>query len=79
VSVRPVAVTVLPVPTFVVSNVAEPVAHVTASPLNTPLSVHVVIVAVIVWSYGLFAAATDAVSITAVMLAVVVAVLLASV
>jgi hypothetical protein len=78
-NVSPVAVTVLAVPTLADANVALPAAHVTVSPLITPVSVQFVIVALVVVSYGLFAAVTVAVIVAAVMFAVVVAIVLANV
>jgi hypothetical protein len=77
-SVRPVAVTILPVPTLADANVAPAAAQLTVSPPRTPVSVQVVIVALDVVSYGLFATVTVAVTVIAVMFAVVVAVVLAS-
>ena len=77
-SVIPVAVTVFPLPTCAVSNVPFVAAHVTVSPASTPVSEQPLIDAVVVRSYVLFAAVTDAVTLTAVMLAVVVAVVEAS-
>ena len=58
----PVAVTVLPVPTFGVANAALLALHVTDSPPSTPDSEQFVIVALVVLSYGLFNAVTDAVT-----------------
>jgi len=75
-SVIPVAVTVLPVPRLADANVALAALHVTVSPPSTPVGVQPVIVAAVVWSYALFAAVTDAVTLTAVMFAVVVALVL---
>jgi hypothetical protein len=75
----PLAVTVLPVPTPDDPKAPPPAAHVTVSPAITPVGVQPVIVAVVVWSYGLFAAVTVAVTVATVILAVVVAVLLESV
>src|SRR5258705_4391484 len=76
---RPVAVTVLPVPTLADAKVAAAALHVTVSPPSTPVSVQPVIVAAVVWSYALVAAVTVAVTVAVVMFAVVVAVVLASV
>src|SRR4029079_7574056 len=75
---RPLTLTVLPVPTLAVSNVAVPV-QVTTSGLTTPASVQVDSVALVVRSYGLLATVTVGVSVTAVIEAVVVAVVDASV
>jgi hypothetical protein len=78
-SVSPVAVTVLPVPTLADAKVALPVVQLTMSPLRTPASVQLVIVALVVPSYALLAALTVVVTVAAVMVAVVVAVGLDSV
>jgi hypothetical protein len=66
-----VTVTVFPVPTVGVSNVAAP-AHVTVSPLTAPVSAQSDRVALVVPSYALFDAVTAAVSVLAVIAAVVV-------
>ncbi len=68
----PLTVTVLPVPTLAVSNVAVPL-HVTTSVPITPVSAQVAVAAGVP-SYTLFAALTVAVSVAAVMAAAVVAV-----
>ena len=57
----------------VVGNVAVVAAHMTVSPARTPVSVQFVIAAVVVPSYGLFAAVIVAVTGTAVIAAAVVA------
>jgi len=71
-SVIPVAVTVLFVPTAGSANVAAAAAHVT--PAGFPDSAQLVIVAAVVPSNTLFAAVTDAVTDATVIEAVVVAV-----
>ncbi len=74
-SVNPVPVTVLPVPTFFVSNVAVPPSSVTTSPVMIPpIRLRAVIVASVVPSYSLLAAVKFPVSCLAVMSAVVVSV-----
>jgi hypothetical protein len=78
-SVSPVAVTVLPTATFASANVAAPALHVTVSPAMTPPNVQPVMLAVVVLSYGLFAAVTVAVTLAAVIDAVAAAVVLDSV
>ena len=76
---RPVTVTLFPVPTLAVSNAAVPAVQVTTSLPTTPVSVQLVTVALVVPSYGLLAAVTVALTVTAVIAAVVVAVVEASV
>ncbi len=71
---RPVAVTVLAVPTAAEAKVAAPPLQLTTSAPMTPLSVQPLSVAAMVLSYVLFAAVTLGVTVAAVMLAVVVAV-----
>src|SRR5438093_280641 len=73
VTVRPLTVTVFPVPTPAVSKAAVPVQPAT-SPLRRPVSVQLVSVALVVPSYALSAAVTVAVTVAAVIAAVVVAV-----
>src|SRR5690242_20003273 len=77
----PVAVTVRPVPTLALAKVAEPAEQVTLaeSAARTPVRVQALIVAVLLPSYVLLAAVTLAVTDTGVILAVVVAVVDASV
>jgi hypothetical protein len=67
----------LPVPTVAVSKLAVPL-QVTTSVPRTPVSVHVESVALVVPSYALFATVTVGVTVTAVIDAVVVAVVLDS-
>ena len=73
VNARLETVTVFPLPTLGVLKLAVPV-HATASPPTTPLSVQIASVALVVPSYGLSDAVTAGVTVTAVMLAAVVAV-----
>jgi len=68
----------LPTPTLADANAAVPVQF-TTSPPTMPVSVQFVSVALVVPSYGLFATRTVDVTITAVIDAVVVAVVLDSV
>src|SRR5688500_18146027 len=72
-SVTPVAVTALPAPTVASANVAVPV-HATTSPPSVPVTVQLVRVALGLWSYGLSAAVMTGVTVNAVIVAVVAAV-----
>ena len=73
VKLKPVAVTVLPVPTEELEKVAVPPVKVTTSVPNAELNVRVLMVAAVVPSYSLFDAVIEGVNILAVMSAVVVA------
>ena len=73
VKLKPVAVTVLPVPTDAVPNVAVPPVKLTTSLPIALLKVRVLIVADVVPSYSLFDAVMEGVNTLAVMFAVVVA------
>ena len=73
VKLKPVAVTVLPVPTEEPEKVAVPPVKVTTSVPTAALNVRVLIVAAVVPSYSLFDAVIDGVSTLAVISAVVVA------
>ena len=57
-------VTVLPVPAFLVSNVAVPPVRVTLSVPNTPVRVRVAMVAAVVPSYGLLLTVTCGVTLS---------------
>ena len=73
VKLKPVAVTVLPVPTEELEKVAVPPVKVTTSVPTAVLNIRVLIVAVVVPSYSLFDAVMDGVNTLAVISAVVVA------
>ena len=73
VKLKPVAVTVLPVPTAAVVKVAVPPVKLTTSVPMAALNVRVLMVAAVVPSYSLFDAVMDGVSTLAVISAVVVA------
>ena len=66
--------TVLPVPTAAVLNAALPV-HATTSPPTAPVTLHVASVALVIPSYGLFAAVTAGATLNGVIEAVPVAAL----